>query len=165
VNSVPDRYQALRSFAFGDAPEMADELLDLVLRGIKTATCSTQDEPKTSVPGERWIVLDGQGAPRCVIESTEVTYRPYSEVDAKFAFEEVKATAVLNTGARLIAIISQGRDASAKTWCSCASGFGLLRFWMLERLSPNCDAFQSQTREPHGRCLATNGSGWTRLDV
>ena len=88
MNSVPDRYQALRSFAFGDAPEMADELLDLVLRGIKTATCSTQDEPKTSVPGERWIVLDGQGAPRCVIESTEVTYRPNSEVDAKFTFEE-----------------------------------------------------------------------------
>ena len=39
-------------------------------------------------PGERWIVLDGQGAPRCVIESTEVTYRRYCEVDAKFAFEE-----------------------------------------------------------------------------
>jgi uncharacterized protein YhfF len=88
VNSVPDRYQALRAFAFGDGPELADELLDLVLRGIKTATCSTQDEPKTSLPGERWIVLDGHGAPRCVIESTEVTYRRYSEVDAKFAFDE-----------------------------------------------------------------------------
>jgi uncharacterized protein YhfF len=33
-------------------------------------------------------VLDGHGAPRCVIESTEVTYRRYSEVDAKFAFDE-----------------------------------------------------------------------------
>ena len=88
MNSVPDRYQALRSFAFGDGPELADELLDLVLRGIKTATCSTQDEPNTSLPGERWIVLDGQGAPGCVIESTEVSYRRFSEVDAKFAFEE-----------------------------------------------------------------------------
>jgi uncharacterized protein YhfF len=40
VNSVPDRYQALRSFSFGDGAELADELLDLVLKGIKTATCS-----------------------------------------------------------------------------------------------------------------------------
>jgi uncharacterized protein YhfF len=88
VNSVPDRYRRLRSFAFGDGPELADELLDLVLRGIKTATCGTQAEPNTSLPGERWIVLDGQGAPRCVIEFTEVSYRRYSEVDAKFAFEE-----------------------------------------------------------------------------
>ena len=88
MNSVPDRYQDLRSFAFGDGPELADELLDLVLRGIKTATCSTEDEPNTSLPGERWIVLDGQSAPRCVIESIEVTYRRYNEVDSKFAFEE-----------------------------------------------------------------------------
>jgi hypothetical protein len=40
VNSVPNCYQALRSFSFGDGAELADELLDLVLKGIKTATCS-----------------------------------------------------------------------------------------------------------------------------
>jgi uncharacterized protein YhfF len=88
MNSVPDRYQGLRSFAFGDGPKLADELLDLVLKGVKTATCSTEDEPNTSRPGERWIVLDGRGEPRCVIESVEVTYRRYGDVDANFAFEE-----------------------------------------------------------------------------
>jgi uncharacterized protein YhfF len=82
------QYRGLRAFAFGDGPELADELLDLVIRGIKTATCSTEDEPNTSTPGERWIVLDGRGEPRCVIESTEVTYRRFGEVDANFAFEE-----------------------------------------------------------------------------
>lgn len=88
IKSVPERYQHLRSFAFGDNPALADELLDLVMKGIKTATCSTEDEPNTSSPGEQWIVLDGRGEPRCVIETTEVTYRKFGEVDAAFAHEE-----------------------------------------------------------------------------
>jgi uncharacterized protein YhfF len=85
---VPEAYRSLRSFAFGDSPALADELLELVLKGTKTATCSTEDEPNTSKPGERWIVLDGFGTPRCVIESLEVAYRRYREVDAAFAYEE-----------------------------------------------------------------------------
>jgi len=88
VNGVPEKYQGLRSFAFGDGPALADELLDLVIREVKTATCSTEDEPNTSTPGERWIVLDGRGVPSCVIETLEVTYRRYGEVDAAFAYEE-----------------------------------------------------------------------------
>ena len=88
LDTVPEKYRGLRAFAFGDCPELADELLDLVIRGIKTATCSTEDEPNTSTPGERWIVRDGQGEPRCVIETTEVSYRRFDEVDANFAFEE-----------------------------------------------------------------------------
>jgi uncharacterized protein YhfF len=88
LSAVPGRYKNLRAFAFGDSPALADELLDLVLKGVKTATCSTEDEPNTSTPGERWIVLDGRGEPRCVIESTEVNFRRYNEVDAAFAHEE-----------------------------------------------------------------------------
>jgi uncharacterized protein YhfF len=85
---IPDRCRHLRTFAFGDGPELADELLELVMQGVKTATCSTEDEPNTSSPGERWVVLDGRGEPRCVIETTEVTYRRFLEVDDAFAFEE-----------------------------------------------------------------------------
>jgi uncharacterized protein YhfF len=81
---VPDKYQHLRKFAFGDRPELADELLELVIKGMKTATCSTEDEPNTSTAGERWVVLDGCGEPRCVIESTEVTYPRFNEIDAAF---------------------------------------------------------------------------------
>ena len=88
MSAVPAKYQGLRSFAFGDGRELADELLDLVIREVKTATCSTEDEPNTSTPGEHWIVLDGRGAPACVIESLEVSYRRYNEVDAGFAYEE-----------------------------------------------------------------------------
>ena len=88
MSAVPAKYQGLRSFAFGDGPELADELLELVLAGVKTATCSTEDEPNTSTPGERWIVLDGGGHPRCVIETTEVSYRRFGDVDAAFARDE-----------------------------------------------------------------------------
>jgi uncharacterized protein YhfF len=85
---IPGAYRGLRSFTFGDSPDLADELLELVLKGVKTATCSTEDEPNLSKPGERWIVLDGRGTPRCVIESIEVTFRRYGEVDADFAYDE-----------------------------------------------------------------------------
>ena len=88
MSALPRKYQGLRSFAFGDGPALADELLDLVMKGVKTATCSTEDEPNTSMPGERWIVLDGRGEPACVIETTEVSYRRFSDVDAAFAYEE-----------------------------------------------------------------------------
>src|SRR5262249_12550761 len=88
VSAVPEKYRGLRSFAFGDGPQPADELLDLALRGVKTATCSPEDEPNTSTPGESWLVLNGRGEPRCVIETTEVTYRRFGEVDAAFAYEE-----------------------------------------------------------------------------
>ncbi|GLR88309.1 ASCH domain-containing protein [Bradyrhizobium iriomotense] len=86
--TVPERYRHLRTFAFGDGPALADELVELVIKGLKTATCSTEDEPNTSTPGERWVVLDGRGEPRCVIETTEVTYRGFHEVDAAFACDE-----------------------------------------------------------------------------
>ena len=86
--TIPERYQHLRTFAFGDSPELADELLELVIKGVKTATCSTEDEPNTSAPGERWVVLDGRGEPRCITETTEVTYRRFNEVDAAFAYDE-----------------------------------------------------------------------------
>jgi uncharacterized protein YhfF len=88
VSAIPEKYRTLRSFAFGDSPALADQLLELVMKGVKTATCSTEDEPNVSKPGERWIVLDGRGEPRCVIETTEVTYRRYGEVDATFAHDE-----------------------------------------------------------------------------
>lgn len=57
-------------FAFGDTPEMADELLALVLAKKKTATVSVvlEDEQTPSV-GDLSLVLDGRGNPACVIKT------------------------------------------------------------------------------------------------
>lgn len=87
---APGQYRDLPCFAFGDNPRLADELLDLVLAGKKTATCTTPDDPllPDTRPGARWIVLDGRGEPACVIETVEITTRRYNAVDAAFAFDE-----------------------------------------------------------------------------
>lgn len=60
-------------FAFGDSPEMADELLALVLAGKKTATVSVvlEDEQAPSI-GDLSLVLDGCGKPACVIKTVHL---------------------------------------------------------------------------------------------
>ena len=81
-------WRSLERFSFGDSPELADELAELVLAGKKRATCWAASEgPKTQV-GQRWVVLDGSGVPVAVIETIELTQRRFDEVDAAFAFEE-----------------------------------------------------------------------------
>ena len=78
---------------FGDNPALADELVALVLAGTKTATCSALWEWEAEgnplpTPGLFWVVLDGRGEPRCIVETVEVTFRRYDEVDADFAAAE-----------------------------------------------------------------------------
>ncbi|MBE2239420.1 MAG: ASCH domain-containing protein [Caldilineaceae bacterium] len=78
---------------FGDNPELADELLALVLSDTKTATCSALWEWEAEgnpppQPGLLWMVLDGRGEPQCIVETVEVTFRRYDEVDADFAAAE-----------------------------------------------------------------------------
>ena len=60
-------------FSFGDSPEMADELLALVLAGKKTATVSVvlEDEQTPSV-GDLSLVIDGHGNPACVIKTVHL---------------------------------------------------------------------------------------------
>ena len=88
VASLPGKYASLPRFSFGDSPALADELLALVLTGRKTATCTTPDDPNVSSVGDQWVVLDGEGRPACVIETTEITLCRYDEVGAPFAYDE-----------------------------------------------------------------------------
>jgi uncharacterized protein YhfF len=79
----------LESFAFGDKPELMDELLELVLIGRKTATCWAASEGGKGVEvGKRWIVKDGQGRPSAILETVELMRRRFEEVDAAFAYNE-----------------------------------------------------------------------------
>ncbi len=79
----------LESFAFGDSPALADELLELVLIGRKTATCWAASEGGKGVEvSKRWIVNDGQGRARAILETVEVTRRRFEEVDVGFAHDE-----------------------------------------------------------------------------
>lgn len=65
---------------FGDSAALADELGNLILQGVKTATCSTVwewDAEGSELPkvGAKTIVLDGSDRPLCIIETTGVTLR------------------------------------------------------------------------------------------
>lgn len=90
--TLPARYKDALSFAFGDSPELADELLALVLSGKKTATCGALRDIEAGEPmpviGRRDVVLDGRGVPTCVIETTEVTQCRFDDVSAAFAVSE-----------------------------------------------------------------------------
>jgi uncharacterized protein YhfF len=86
-DSVED-WQSLELFSFGDSPELANELAELVLEGKKRATCwAASDGPSTEV-GKRMVMLDGAGKPRAIIETVELAQRRFDEVDEAFAFDE-----------------------------------------------------------------------------
>lgn len=77
------------SFSFGDSAELADELLELVLIGKKTATAwAAAEGDKGVVVGKRWIVKDGQGRSGAILETVELTRRRFGDVDAAFAHDE-----------------------------------------------------------------------------
>ncbi len=72
---------------------MADQLGQLVLQGIKTATTSLKaqyekdGEPLPKV-GDQSIILDSKNRQLCQIEITDVTVMPFSQVDEDFAIAE-----------------------------------------------------------------------------
>lgn len=73
--------QYYETFAFGDSPELADELLKLVLEGKKTATLSIllEDEAKPKI-GDLSLVLDGRGEPACVIKTVYLQMVPFGSL-------------------------------------------------------------------------------------
>ena len=74
MNSIENTDKSyFECFSFGDSPEMADELLALVLAGKKTATGSVvlEDEQTPSV-GDLSLVIDGHGNPACVIKTVHL---------------------------------------------------------------------------------------------
>lgn len=72
-------------FHFELTEKLANELLQLVLKGQKRATASSLlayeiDDERIPQVGDYSIVTDWEGTPRCVIETTAVTIIPYKEI-------------------------------------------------------------------------------------
>lgn len=79
--------------AFGDSPEMADRLLELVLTGSKRATAGlvadyAADGEALPLAGEHWVVTDGLEQPRAVLRNTDVRTGRLDSVDDEFAWDE-----------------------------------------------------------------------------
>ncbi|OKB66462.1 ASCH domain-containing protein [Serratia marcescens] len=84
-------YSDAARWAFGDGPELADELLQLVLSGDKTATCcsyASYQQDQTPALGDYSIILDGRGEPACVIRTLTLRLIRYDQVTAKMAAKE-----------------------------------------------------------------------------
>jgi uncharacterized protein YhfF len=95
MSETLDNWQTLESFAFGDSPEMADQLLGFVLSGAKTATCwSVADGPQTHI-GKRMVAKDGAGHPRAVIETVSLEQMRFCDVPWSFAEAEGEGDACL----------------------------------------------------------------------
>lgn len=80
------------AWGFGSDPETATELGLLVRDGPKRATASLRSayEPGEALPaeGDMSVILDGAGAPLCVIRATDVEIRRFGDVDEEFAWTE-----------------------------------------------------------------------------
>ncbi len=84
VNTLPSEAQPgpCEAWGFGDSPAMADALGRLVLEGPKRATAGLLESYRhegEALPrvGQHSIILDGSGAPLCVIETSGVKVKPF----------------------------------------------------------------------------------------
>ena len=78
------------AWAFGEAP---DKLVDLVLKGIKTATCSAYDlysidnEPLPQA-GDYSVILTSSDEAVCIIKTLNVYVTAFNQVSEAHAFKE-----------------------------------------------------------------------------
>lgn len=81
------------AWSFGNTPEMADELVSLVMEGKKTATCSLlrayqgyEDEiPRVGVYS---LICDGREKPMCIVFYTDTFICKFNEISERHAYEE-----------------------------------------------------------------------------
>lgn len=89
------------AWSFGATAEQADESLDLVLRGVKTATASAfrdyqlENEELPQV-GSLSIILDGAGFPRALIRTFDVQIVRFDKVGEEHAYAEGEGDRSLN---------------------------------------------------------------------
>ncbi|MDT0201125.1 ASCH domain-containing protein [Nocardioides sp. AE5] len=91
LGADPGKAMRPPAWAFGADPETADELVELVLDGTKTATASAlRDYGEEELPrtGNLSIILDGSGRPRVLIATTGVRVVPFGTVDEEHARRE-----------------------------------------------------------------------------
>ena len=91
ARGVPQRdYDVCRK---GSSPEMANELLGLILKGPKRATAYLLRDVEAggevmSRAGGHVVVLDGGDRPRAIWRTKTVDVKPLREVDDAFAWDE-----------------------------------------------------------------------------
>ena len=90
------------AWGFGDNPELTDELLGYVLKGIKRSSTSLLKESElqgypVDKPGDYNIILNGRDEPAAVIKTVSVRRIRYRDVDADHAYWEGEGDRSLET--------------------------------------------------------------------
>lgn len=84
--------EPFEAWCFHHHPESSKKLARLVVSGNKRATASLAenetDAGEGGTVGGYSVVTDFEGRPQCVIQTTEVRFLPFKDVDAQFAFDE-----------------------------------------------------------------------------
>jgi len=92
IGDLKAKYPGAQAWSIGDNAEMGNQLADLVVKGIKTASCgsfaSYQAEETAIKTGSYNIILNGQGEPVCVIRIVAMRLVRFSEVTEEFARKE-----------------------------------------------------------------------------
>ncbi|MEM6052079.1 ASCH domain-containing protein [Erwinia sp. P7711] len=92
INNLKTKYPGSLAWSIGDSPEMANELAELVIKGIKTASCGSLAAllAEESAPriGSHNIILNGQGVPVCVIRMVSMRLVRFCDVTEEFARKE-----------------------------------------------------------------------------
>ena len=78
-------YEGLKTFQFGDSPELANRLAALVVAGLKTGTCSAAVHGPDAEIGERQVCLNGAGTPVCEIQTLAMQTLPFAAVTPELA--------------------------------------------------------------------------------
>jgi len=92
IEKIKARYPDAAAWSFGDSPQLADELAELVVKGVKTASCgsliSFKNEEVPPAVGDYSIILNGQGEPVCVIRTLSMRIIRFCDVGEEFARRE-----------------------------------------------------------------------------
>jgi len=92
IDGLKMKYPGADVWQMGDSAALANELADLIRKGIKTATCgslaSYQQEDAASRIGGYVIVLDGQEVPASVVRLVSARLVRFCDVTAEFARKE-----------------------------------------------------------------------------
>ncbi|WNN63352.1 ASCH domain-containing protein [Enterobacter hormaechei] len=95
LEEVKSIYPGALVWHFGDSPELANELVQLVLSGIKTATCCSKtsfqreyERGEAPCAGRYNIILDGTGQPMCVIQTVRLQVIRFCEMTSELASKE-----------------------------------------------------------------------------
>ena len=77
--------------SWGNAPELADRIAELINSGVKTTTSSllwSQQKHKWRLeePRDKSTVLDSHKNPVCIVEIEQVYIKPFDDVDEEFVY-------------------------------------------------------------------------------